>query len=97
MASRKTSSELEHLRGIIRRQEATIRGLRKELSKCKPTIIVKETEKEKQLKKKASSKECPKCKSNLDSINLGVREMEICENLNCSHKKVTKLNGRSRR
>ena len=86
MARKKTSSELEHLRGIVRNLEAQNRELKKELAKAKPTIILKEVIKEDKLPRVDG---CPKCGKKLKEINLGLKQMILCSDASCDYKKLT--------
>ena len=91
MARKKSSSEIEHLRGIIRKQEAQIRELKKELARAKPTVIIKEPPENKEKMhtvKKVDT--CPKCTKTLKKINLGVRKMLICEDDSCQYQELIK-------
>jgi len=85
MARKKTSSEIEHLRGIIRNLEAQVRDLKKQLAKAKPTIILKEVVREQESPK---ANKCPICSKKIKEIDVGLKKLALCEDSSCSYRKV---------
>lgn len=98
MTKKKTYSEAEHLRSIVRSQKKEIQALQKQVSRqnkrkaCYEDLeeklaeaMIEEDRKETKI---LSNRElCPECGKGLDKIDLSIRWMFTCE---CGYRKVVK-------
>jgi ribosomal protein L37AE/L43A len=86
MAKKKSRSEVEYLRGLIRQQLKEIKKLKKQNNrntKRKVAIDSWEVPEQEEQPKVLAKNKCPKCNSeDVKTLNLGIKKILVCNECN---------------